>query len=121
MTIVLRVTLWLLLAVGIVTFVWSLVSLAELGLEINKLITTLCGVGAGLTLLALLWYLPSVDSFGIRDDFWLGLFLLVKGARIGIGVWGALIGLGLIVAGMILERVKWWGAVSVIQQAYARQ
>ena len=121
MTIVLRVTLWLLLAVGVVTFVWSLISLAELGLEINKLMTTLCGVAAGLALLALLWYLPSVDSFGLRDDFWLSLFLLVKGARTGIGVWCALIGLGLIVAGTIVERVKWWGDVSEIQQEFARQ
>lgn len=113
----LRLVLLLMLAVGVVTFAWCLVSLAEMGLEIDRGVTLGYGLAAAAVFVLLLWYLPKVDTLGIKDDFWPSLLLLVGSSRAGIGVWSALIGLVLIATGAWWDRMGTWD-ITPIQNAY---
>ncbi len=55
--------------------------------------------GAGLCFLMLLWYIPSVDTFGWRDEFGIAFVCLLTGSRAGSGIWGTLFGLLLTLVG----------------------
>lgn len=60
---------------------------------LSKVGTVLCSCGAVLLFLWMLWYLPAIDTFGMRGDFGLALVCLLVGSRTGFGAWLALVGL----------------------------
>lgn len=106
----LRVTLFLVLAAGILALVWSLNSLGALMPGIH---TVLVIAGAVSTLMALLFLIgqsPVIDNLGVRGNFQLNLLLLLGGARPGAGVWGAMLGLALIGLGALAEAGMGWEA-----------
>lgn len=59
-------------------------------------------LGAGMTFFVLLWYVPVIDSLGIRDDFTARTLFFLAGAQTGPGIWAALLGVLLLaIAGTV--------------------
>lgn len=106
----LRVSLLLVLGAGILALVWSLNSLGGLVPEIHTILVIVGAVSALIALLVLAGQSPVVDNLGVRSNFQLNLLLLLGGARPGVGVWGAMLGLMLIGLGALAEAGMGWEA-----------
>jgi len=98
----LRWSLLLAMILAAATVIWALFTLISRLGRVSRIGTLLYSVGALLVFLLVLWYVPTVDTFGLRDDFGLALVCLLTGSRTGSGIWVALLGLLMIaVAGGI--------------------
>jgi len=106
----LRVTLSLVLAAGIFALAWNLSSLGTPMPRKHTALAMAAGVSALMAFLFLIRQSPVVDNLGVRSDFQLNLLLFLGGARPGVGVWGAMLGLMLIGLGALAEAGMGWEA-----------
>jgi hypothetical protein len=80
-----------------VTVIWVAFTLVSRLGRVSRTGTLFYSVGALLVFLLVLWYVPTVDTFGLRDDFGVALVCLLTGSHTGSGIWMALLGLLMIV------------------------
>jgi hypothetical protein len=91
--------------VAILAVIWLAVSGISSAGRAVRISAMAIAVGSGITLLLLLWQVPSVDTFGLRDNLGVLLICTLAGSRAGPGIWVALVGLVLLTAGFSIASV----------------
>jgi hypothetical protein len=64
----------------------------------GKTMAMICGGATALSLISLLWYVPTIDTFGLTSDFGVTCLCWLFGSHAGSGIWVAILGLGLLTA-----------------------
>jgi len=100
---VFHVTLAVALILPAAMLLWSLLSLVADIRTTNRGAAALSSVFALITLFFVLWYVPRVDTFGVRDELLVVAIGFLSGSRTGPGIWWTLLGLGMIVTGGVVE------------------
>lgn len=98
-----RLGLLLALVVAITVTVWSALTLIGNPGQVGQGGTVICIVLTFVVLLWMLWYVPTVDTFGLRSDSSVDLACLLAGSQTGGGIWMTILGLALILIGGQVE------------------
>lgn len=92
-TIWLRISLVSILGLVGVALVWLVLSVVPAARPHLNAFSLVLAIAAAIGLCALLWHLPTIDTFGAQNDFSLLYACFLAGTGAGSGIWVAMIGL----------------------------
>lgn len=94
---------------GLLAAIWMVVSGISSAGQVVRTGALTIAIGSSIALLLLLWQIPSIDTFGLRDKLGVLLICALAGSRAGPGIWVALIGLLLLAGGLAVAYVVFEG------------
>lgn len=90
---------------GLLAAIWLAVSGISSAEQVVRIGALAIAIGSSIALLLLLWQIPSIDTFGLRDKLGVLLICTLAGSRAGPGIWVALIGLLFLAGGLAVAYV----------------
>ncbi len=73
--------------------------------DLGSMVNTVTAAVTGLLLAGMLWYLPTIDTFGNREDLPLRVLTIAGEARVAEGFWLTMVGLVMVIVSAVLGSV----------------